>query len=639
MKNFKLKSKSSCYVLIAFVIFLLNLNANARTQNFTYIYRDYLRNMINMMDSKLQPCDDFFQHACGNFNQFHHHLGSVTEDTTERNQIITDHDIVPFLYNNQDRYMFFKTHKKYFGTIPGRLVRNVYDLCKGTLKPNNSKRKLWLKMIKEVPFLKHDYNILSKWPFLEYQWEKYEEQLNLIWPVLAAELSAHGLNTFIKVFFAENTIYVEPNENLSCLESENDVRTSILPLLRQRNAQIADIIGSEIWILCRQLKGEISFSGEITNSTNFLANNAIMDKFFQHLFPRLNIVEPEVEYARKVFIHIDELAEIISLLGLTNPRVVYNFIIWQAYQQITSIDDCFNLIHEFDTLLEVEYWNWHAFNQHFRREVALALYLFHTTRFQKHYRNFITSTSVERLFQNRSERKDLNIERIIKNYAKQYLNRETYSDVYESALFSREPSTFYSLLFEFRRLKLRYTFLHPTADHLEEPNFFKEFINFSILLLYRPRLHYFATYDRHFWENSKILQSSDGFYAAEDCLERQTTLNSDDSKLYENLTENQVDEIFNFYTAFTEARSDYRFWLESENFAIAEDFILEYFKLNSTRVLFYAVAQQYCSRNDFLYKHLINRSYMNMPDFQTAFNCQPIDEMNPVTKCMVNQWQ
>ncbi|XP_065367806.1 uncharacterized protein Nepl9 [Calliphora vicina] len=637
----KLKLNARCVIsVVVFLIMNSNttvFNVNGSAQNFTFIYRDYLRNMVVIMDRNVEPCEDFFRHACGNFEHFQNGEISPDKESEEPGDFSeSDRDVVPFLYNKQDYYTFFETHKQNFGTIPGILVRNVYDLCKYSQKDEKGKRKIWRRMIHDIPFLRHDHDLLRKWPFLQYQWEMYGQQLDLSWPILAAEFSAHGLNTFFNVFFAENTIYVTPNDELYCPDL-NEFKMSILPLLRKRNAQIADIIGGELWLLCRQLKGEVAISGELDNVTNLLVDDT-MSEYFQRLFIRLNFTELEIENARKILVYIDKLNETMALLHYTNPRIVYNFILWQGYQQIQNTDDCFSLTQEFDSLLQVEYWNWYAFDQHFSRNVAMALYLFHTTRFQKHYRQFVTSTSWERLFQHRSQRKDLNIERTIKNYTKQYLDIEKYTSAFKSELFSNEKPTFYSHLLELRRLKLRSTFLNPHEDSdTEDLNFFKEFINFSILLLYRPRLHYFASYAREMWLNSKVLENSDGFYAALDCLMHQTALNMEDSDLYDDLSMDQVKDIFNFYTAFIEALADYKFWLESENFAIAEDFILEYFKLDSLRVVFYAVAQQFCGRNDAAYSTLINRSYMNMPQFQTAFKCESIDEMNPITKCMINQ--
>lgn len=600
-----------------FVILIIGLSGiHGHQHNVTDIYRGYLESLNGYLDDGVSPCDNFFLHVCGQMS---------TEESQNEIQ-----EIPPFLYNHQDFYEFFEAHKSDFVTKPGILVRELYDLCKLTQSQKNSPRRVWMRMITEIPFLKHDNDLLRKWPFLQYQWHTYEPELDLNWPTLAAEFSAHGFEIFFNIFFAENTIYITPNRDFLCPDLREFKRT-LIPLLKQRSVQIADIIGREMWQLCRQLKGELPVSQEINEVSDFLLDET-MTEFLQRYFPRLNLTDVDIEQARKIVVDVEVLTEMMSVLKSTNPRIVYNFILWHVFQQLSGLDDCFSLTDEFSNMLQVEYWHWNVFDDHFRREVALAMYLFHTTRFQRYYRQAITSSSLDRMFQDRSQRKELNIEKSIRNFAKQYLSPDNYTAIYQIEL--QHPNrTFYTSLLEMRRLSLRYSFYNSYMDK-EDLNFFREFINFCILLQYRPRFHYFASYDREMWRDSKVLHSSDGLYTAMDCLEQQTRLNAYDySELFEILAMDQIHEIFHFYTSFIEAVADYKFWLESENFSLAEDFILEYFDLDSSRIMFYAVAQQLCSRNDRVYSTIINRAFMNIPEFQEAFECSNLDAMNPVTKC------
>uniref|UniRef100_A0A1I8Q208 Peptidase M13 N-terminal domain-containing protein n=1 Tax=Stomoxys calcitrans TaxID=35570 RepID=A0A1I8Q208_STOCA len=593
--------------------------------NITNIYRDYLQNLRDAVDENILPCENFFQHACGNVK-----VNSSASDDSGKQQ----HRAPPFLYNHQDFYEFFEAHKGRFITEPGLLVRDLYDLCKESQSEKNDPRRVWWHMISDIPFLKHDRDLLRKWPFLQYQWDTYEAQLDLNWPILAAEFSAHGYEIFFNIFFAENTIYITPNKDFLCPELK-EFQNSLLPLLRQRNPQIANIIGNEMWQFCRQLRGEIPLSQETVEVTDFLLDETMSD-FLQRYFPRLNLTDVDIEQARKIVVNVQILGELMTVLKSTNPRVVYNYILWHIYHQLSAMDDCFELTDEFRQLLQSEYWQWNVFDNHFRRDVALASYLFHTTRFQRQYRRGITSTSVDRMFQKRSRRKDLNIEKSIRNYAKDYLNPDRFSAIYQSEEFASEKRTFYSNLLEMKRLSLRYSFQNTYVDE-GDMHFFQEFINFCILILHRPRLHYFASSDRKMWQTSGLLRSSDGLFTSIDCLERQTMLNADDyGDLFTILDMAQVNELYDFHTAFLESSADYKFWLESENFAMAEDFILEYFDLDSSRIMFYAVAQQLCNRNDDIYSYIINRSFMNTEDFQDAFQCANIDAMNPMTKCMNN---
>ncbi|XP_005184815.2 uncharacterized protein LOC101891995 [Musca domestica] len=608
----------------------LAIESDAGALNITTIYRDYLQNMIDAIDVSVAPCDNFFLHACGkmNFNV------TTVGDKQSQEEYQRSQRIPPFLYNHQDYYEFFESQKSKFNTQPGVLVRDLYDLCKEANIEKVGPRRIWLYMINDIPVMENDRHLLRKWPFLQYQWETYERQLDLSWPLLAGEFAAHGFEIFFNIFFAENTIYITRNKDFLCPSLEK-FQDSLKPLLRQRNPQIATITGNEMWHFCRQLKGEIPLSHETLEMTDFLLDETMSD-FLQRYFARLNLTDEDIEGARKIVVNVHILSEMMAVLKATNPRIVYNYVVWHVYQQLMDMNDCFSLADEFQYLLQAEYWQWSAFEDHFRREVAMATFLFHTTRFQRYYRNGVTSSSVERLFQNRSQRKDLNIERSIRSYAKELQNPEKFSSIYE-VIESRNmihKMKFYTNLVEIRRLSIRHSFYNSYVDQ-EDMNFFQEFINFCILVLYRPRLHYFATYDRKMWLDSKLLESSDALLTAMDCLDRQTLLHADDyGELYEALKIEQVTDIYNFYKSFVESVADYNFWLESENFAMAEDFIFEYFHLDSSRIMFYAVAQQLCQRNDALYSVVINRSFMNMPDFQRVFECSGIDPMNPLTKCL-----
>ncbi|XP_061398625.1 uncharacterized protein LOC133334349 [Musca vetustissima] len=612
------------------VVLLRNtIETSASAANITIIYRDYLQNMVEAIDISTDPCDNFFLHACGKMD-----FNVTTEKDNGSEENNQRQHIPPFLYNHQDYYEFFEGHKSKFSTKAGILVRDLYDLCKEAHVDKVSPRRIWLYMINDIPLLETDRSLLRKWPFLQYQWETYDRQLDLNWPLLAAEFAAHGFEIFFNIFFAENTIYITRNKDFLC-PSLDEFEHSLMPLLRQRNAQIATIIGTELWHFCRQLKGEIPLSQETLEMTDFLLDQTMSD-FLQRYFARLNLTGEDIEQARKIVVNVHILSEMMAILKATNPRIVYNYVVWHVYQQLLAMNDCFSLTDEFQYLLQAEYWQWSAFEDHFRREVAIATFLFHTTRFQRYYRNGITSSSVDRLLQNRSQRKDLNIERSIRNYAKELQKEEKYSAIYDTmdlANKSHKPK-FYTNLLEIRRLTIRHSFYNSYVD-LEDMNFFQEFINFCILLLFRPRLHYFATYDREMWKNSKLLHSSDGLLTAMDCLDRQSLLHVDDyGKLFEGLKAEHVTDIYNFYTSFMESMADYNFWLESENFAMAEDFIFEYFHLDSSRIMYYAVAQQLCQRNDDLYSIVINRSFMNMQEFQRVFECADDDPMNPLTKCL-----
>uniref|UniRef100_A0A1B0A9R3 Peptidase M13 N-terminal domain-containing protein n=1 Tax=Glossina pallidipes TaxID=7398 RepID=A0A1B0A9R3_GLOPL len=595
--------------------------------------------MLDTIDSEVKPCENFFEHACGNFGKGTQTFNNFDENE-ELSQLIEYEEIPPFLYNRQDRFKFFVNNRHEFRTKTGIILKDLYDLCKTA--ENLNKRHLWYRLLNEIPFLATDRGWLMKWPFLRFQWLEFKIELNLDWILLAAEFAAHGFNTFLEVFFVENTVFVGPNENIICPNLE-EIINDLKPLLyRERNIQIAYIIANELSTFCRQLNGQISSSMEIaTIETDAeLFKQQILDKYFHRYFLSLNFSDINLVNSRKVTIRLRRLNEIFIILQATDDRIIYNFILWHMMRKL-HITDCFNLIENFENLLITEYWNWHVFEARINRDVALAMYLFHTTRFQKYRRKILLSNQWDRFLSRKLERKDFNIERSIKSYARDYLNPGNISTHYES--FDTKTFTFYSLLLKIKCLHMRSAFFKPYTDDEDVNNsyyFLKEFLHFSILILYRPLIHYYATMAYDMWRQSSLLYQTDTFYTVYDCLQRQRALqlyaDEYDERLYEIVIEEEAKDIYKFYASFIAILEDYRFWLEGENFSITEDFILEYFKLDSSRVMFYAAAQQYCNRNDHLFSRIINRSFMNMPEFHEAFNCSDDAAMNPQFKCMTN---
>uniref|UniRef100_A0A1A9WPR4 Peptidase M13 N-terminal domain-containing protein n=1 Tax=Glossina brevipalpis TaxID=37001 RepID=A0A1A9WPR4_9MUSC len=571
---------NSLLIIINLTIVLHINETNGYGRNFTFIYRNYLQHMLDTIDSEVKPCTNFFEHACGNFKK-KPQLFNDFEENEEFSQLIEYEEIPPFLYNRQDQFKFFIENKNEFRTKTGVMLRDLYDLCK--LSEGLSQIHLWNQFLNEIPFLTNDHEWLTKWPFLRFQWIEFKNELNLDWILLAAEFAAHGFNTFLEVFFVQNTIYIGPNEHINCPDHKEFIN-DLIPLLGQRNIQIAYIIANELRTFCRQLNGEISSSIEISmiETDTEIFKEQTLNKYFEKYFLSLNFSNINLEKSRKITIKMQYLNEMFILLQATEDRIIYNFVLWYIRRQF-HINDCFQLIESFEHLLITEYWNWHVFElSQINRDVSLASYLFHITRFQKYRRKILLSNQWDHFLSTKLERKDFNIERLIKSYARDYLN----------------PANI-------------------------------KFLNFSILILYRPMIHYYATLAYDMWLESSLLYNTDAFYAMHDCLQRQTTLqlyandanDENDHQLYQIVNEKQGKEIYKFYTSFIAILQDYQFWLEGENFSITEDFILEYFKFDSSRIMFYAVAQQYCNRNDHIFNMIINRSFMNMPEFHEAFNC------------------
>ncbi|XP_037950704.1 uncharacterized protein LOC119681546 [Teleopsis dalmanni] len=637
--------------------------------DYTNLYRRNLHQMLTHRNPAIEPCDNFFQHACGGVQN--------GDPKTTSNEAA--YDVPPFLYNAQDRMQFFKNTRGKFKTKAGLLLRNLYNACKNRSQIYKNKNGQWLRMISAVDFLADNAYIYRNFPFLSYQWLELTPNYTPNWVELAATMAAHGIPTLLNIFFAENTIYIAPLD-IIC-PGFTTIRESLKPLMRSRNAQIKNIIAHEIHIFCRELTGKMNTDSEeiLQNSqpsdeeentssektTSILIDETITTYFENFFYINLNFTKKEFESARKLPIDIERLSEILNIMRNADTRIMHNYLLWQAYEQL-KYEDCFLLTEEFERILFSEYWEWHVFSPYFDRNVAIASFLLHTTRFQKYRRDTYMSGTWDKFLFKKLRRKDFNIERVIKHHVSKYLSPELVESVYVDNTTKTNSNNFYTNLLNLRKRQLRNTFFTHVIDteNLNHPAYFlQQFLFFCILMVHQPLFHYYATQSFDMWYNSNILYSSDGYYFALDCLVEQNTvqriyensqsekvdfkseaydtnIDFDDSNnsLYNDLSAEEVKSIFQFYGAFVESYRDYQFWLEGETFAFAEDFVLEYYHINSISIMFYAVAQLYCGRNDAYYSTLINRSFMNALEFQVAFNCSTEAPMNPRVKCMIRNY-
>lgn len=610
------------------------------------LYRQQLTHMLNILDEDADPCEDFFAHACGYYKEALNDELQLSVDSAEKPTTVP-----PYLYNYEDRMHFFERNKANFRTPPGRLLAALYASCKKSEQKNKlfGRRPLtqWRRMLREIPFLAENARLYKTWPLLRHEWDDLLAQhAYLDWLQLAAELAAHGVTSFVRIFFAEATIFVAPiraRQDVRC-ETLADWQAQLLTFRDNGDEQAAHVIASELRAFCRVLIGELPFdaelhgdkSGQNGSYDDSTLNSFSYVKYFKYYHSSLRFNEKDVWTAREIITDEERLEDTAALIRSTHRSVLFNFVLWQAYVTL-RYEDCFLLTDEFEALLLSEYWNWDVFNAHFSRKVALATYLYHTTRFQEQRRTVLLGEQWDRFLYAKLQRSDFNLPRLLSTYAKTYLEPANLTEIYAADKF--EEGNFYGNLLTLRRRQLRNTFFTAFIDP-EDYNhpiyFLRNFLHFTILSLQRPLFHYFATQGFDLWHKSDLLYSSDGYYTSVYCLERQSLLNYEVAPIYQMLGESQVAELFRFYRAFVESLRDYDFWLEGESFAFAEDFVLEHFQLTSKRIMFYAVAQLHCGRNDDWFSLLINRSFMNMPQFEAAFECDAEAPMNPLIKCMIN---
>ncbi|XP_055852036.1 neprilysin-11 [Episyrphus balteatus] len=584
---------------LLWLLTIMKLIGVGTSMRFSQSYQGHLKIMTELIDEFFDPCEDFFQHACGYY------------DTTVA-------PIAPFMYNKESFVKFFENNRANFSTTGGRLLNGLYESC----KQKNWDSSQW----KSIGFLEE----FAKWPFLQHEWEELGTPTK--WPNLTAELAARGIPIFFDIFFAKNTIFVSPAD-IRCPATQDDIKTLIMsPATSVVNSQIADVISTELWSFCTKLVGDLPKSTEKPDSLGIMEN---LLEFYSVFYQSLNISSEEFNDARQVRFRTERIDEILEVVAETEPRIVINFIIWKMLEAL-DYNDCFQLTEEFDHLLLSEYWSWKVFESKISKDVALASFLYHTTRFQKRRKDVMYSEDWQSFLDKKRRRKDLNLERIIKNYANNNLAPDILQNEYSELAIERDA--FFLNYFNMKRQQLQLSFLEDKYIDKEDPNhpanLLRRFLNFVIITNEQPLFHYFATEGFDLWYNSELLTSTDDLYTAIDCLERQSTMYSEEYSIFSNLTTEQMENLLKFNRAFYESFYDYLFWLEGEMFSFAEDYVLEHFNLNSSRVLFYSVAQLHCGRDDDKYATLINRSFMNSQQFQDAFECDPEVPMNPSNKCM-----
>ncbi|XP_062142303.1 neprilysin-4 [Drosophila sulfurigaster albostrigata] len=604
---------------------------------FTEIYKRNLKQIVELRNATIEPCDDFYAHACGNFG----HLAAAEEP---------EDALPPMLYNKQDRMEFFMAQHVNFKTLPGKALSQLYTQCKQRREQHvfrpAPRISHWQRLVHQLPMMAPYEEALSFWPFLPYQWQqlRLDEQLN--WVELSAQLAAHGVPTLLHIYFAQETIYVASISNLPC-PSLQGFRRSLASVLHGSHPQVSRIVAHEMRVLCRGMRGELPTTTTTESATEsqgggqeqLTLDGNTMD-YFQHFFAQLNFTDEMLSEARKLPLDVARIRQAWQVLRYTDPRIIVNYVLWQVQQEL-RYEDCYVLAQEFERLLHVEYWQWHVFRSQLNRNVAFAMYQLHTTRFQQLRRSKLSRRDwYGYMLPEEVERKELQVARLLQTHAQHYLNLIEH-ELHYGAL-ELQPRSFYSNLLLLRRAQLRHSFVSPFVDpeDVQQPAYFlRHFLHFVQLVLQRPMYHYYATQGLQLWRQSRLLEDTDGYYTALDCLQRQTEQHYDLElqDIYRPLASHEVDDVFKFYRSFQAALRDYHFWLEGERFHFAEQFVLQFFGLDEHRVLFYAVAQQMCNRQDEIFAAQLNRGYMNLPEFQAAFNCSADAAMNPAAKCMINQ--
>ena len=253
-------------------IFALN-NYDIDTIVFPF-YKENLEAIVNISDQRLDPCVNFYQHACGNFKQFN-----------------WDEHTPPHLYDAADREDAFNFFRLNFTTNSGKKLNLLFESCKDNLKSKEA-------MMEELDFIK----FLHGWPYLPSQWNKQEIRVDI--PTLLGMLASGGYSVFLKVFFAHKTIYLGPDDIRPC-NYKRIMKQWRWILGRHYNFNHLEMFSYEIFYLCKSLnaiarKAELN---ETTTDKSFLSGGKKLSdefpnfeilKYFDVVTSRLNFTNTDL---------------------------------------------------------------------------------------------------------------------------------------------------------------------------------------------------------------------------------------------------------------------------------------------------------------------------------------------------------
>lgn len=106
---------------------------------FTQIYKRNLKQLVELRNTTVEPCENFYAHACGNFDRF---MARADADDA----------LPPYLYNRQDRMEFFQSQHVNFQTMPGKLLSQLYGECRARGMSARSPGAHWERLRQQLPF-------------------------------------------------------------------------------------------------------------------------------------------------------------------------------------------------------------------------------------------------------------------------------------------------------------------------------------------------------------------------------------------------------------------------------------------------------------------------------------------------------
>ncbi|GFQ89938.1 neprilysin-1 [Trichonephila clavata] len=265
--------------------------------------------MLDKMDPTVQPCENFYQFACGNY--------------LSRNTVPDDHYLKSTIQTMQDD--MYVTLKKLVeqpispnDTDAILKVKRLYTSCMNTSSIEDGSVKVLLELLT-------DYGI-GEWPILNHKWNK--SKVDLEWRL--AMLHVHQVQPFFHTFVApddrNSSVYLLHVYSGSGVSGEKDIESL--------------------------LEFEVEFAN-ISQEDPFDSLNETSSMDDEYVFNRVNIsmleeMIPEVKWGillgyifdyiglssekmdLNIVLHCEKyLRQMVVLLNRTSPRTVANYLTWR----------------------------------------------------------------------------------------------------------------------------------------------------------------------------------------------------------------------------------------------------------------------------------------------------------------------